>query len=102
MKKTRRHRGTERKDEGGRMMDEKEETSITVSSFITHPSSFPVLSVPLCLRVYSFFADNYARSGHSGSSFLIRWKISSHLSWSNGKSIRVLSIALMQTASRIS
>jgi len=28
------HRGTEKKDEGGRMMDEKEETSITVSFFI--------------------------------------------------------------------
>jgi hypothetical protein len=38
-----------KKDEGGRMMDEKEETSITVSSFITHPSYFPVLSV------FSFF-----------------------------------------------
>jgi len=45
------HGDTEKKDEGGRMMDEKEETSITVSSFITHPSYFPVLSVPLCLRV---------------------------------------------------
>jgi hypothetical protein len=33
------------KDEGGRMMDEKEETSITFSSFIFF------LSVPLCLRV---------------------------------------------------
>jgi hypothetical protein len=32
--KTRRHRGTEKKDEGGRMMDEKEKSSITVSSFI--------------------------------------------------------------------
>jgi hypothetical protein len=39
------HGDTEKKDEGGRMMDEKEETSITVSaplsrgiSFILHPS----------------------------------------------------------------
>jgi hypothetical protein len=46
--KTRRHRGKEKKDEGGRMMDE-EETSITVSSLIFH--TFPFLSVPLCLRV---------------------------------------------------
>ena len=30
----------EKKDEGGRMMDEKEETNITISSFITHPSYF--------------------------------------------------------------
>ncbi|MDQ1317690.1 MAG: hypothetical protein QG588_1343, partial [Candidatus Poribacteria bacterium] len=41
------HGDTEKKDEGGRMMDEKEETSITVSaplsrgiSFILHHSSF--------------------------------------------------------------
>jgi hypothetical protein len=49
--KPQRHGNTEKKDEGRRMMDEKEETSIIVSAFITHPSSFPVLSVPLCLRV---------------------------------------------------
>jgi hypothetical protein len=34
------HGDTEKKDEGGRMMDEKEKTSITVSSLILHPSSF--------------------------------------------------------------
>jgi hypothetical protein len=38
------HGDTEKKDEGGRMMDEKEETSITVSSFILHEFS-PCLSV---------------------------------------------------------
>jgi hypothetical protein len=43
------HGDTEKKDEGGRMMDEKEETSITISSFIPHP--FWVLSVTQCLRV---------------------------------------------------
>jgi hypothetical protein len=32
------HGGTKKKDEGGRMMDEKEETSIKVSSLILHPS----------------------------------------------------------------
>ncbi|MDQ1316765.1 MAG: hypothetical protein QG588_414 [Candidatus Poribacteria bacterium] len=30
------HGDTEKKDEGGRMIDEKEETSITVSSLILH------------------------------------------------------------------
>jgi hypothetical protein len=51
------HGDTEKKDEGGRMMDEKEETSITVSaplsrgiSFILH-EFFPCLSV----SVFSFF-----------------------------------------------
>jgi len=37
----------EKKDEGGRMMDEKEETSITVSSFI--------LSSSLHVSVFNFF-----------------------------------------------
>jgi hypothetical protein len=39
------HGDTEKKDEGGRMMDEKNE----YYSFILH--TFYVLSVPLCLRV---------------------------------------------------
>jgi hypothetical protein len=43
------HGDTEKKDEDGRMMDEKEEAIITISSFIPH--TFYVLSVPLCLRV---------------------------------------------------
>jgi hypothetical protein len=51
------HGDIEKKDEGGRMMDEKEETSITVSaplsrgiSFIPHEFS-PCLSV----SVFNFF-----------------------------------------------
>jgi hypothetical protein len=45
---------TEKKDEGGRMMDEKEETSITVSSFIPHPSSFILHEFSPCLSVSVF------------------------------------------------
>jgi len=45
-----RHRGTEKKYEGGRMVDEKEETSITVSSF---PSSL-CDSVSPCLTSFLF------------------------------------------------
>ena len=44
------HGDTEKKDEGGRMMDEKEETSITVSSFIL--SKF---SPCLCVSVFYFY-----------------------------------------------
>jgi hypothetical protein len=52
------HGDTEKKDEGGRMMDEKEETSITVSSFITHPSYFLSslrASVSPCLASFYFY-----------------------------------------------
>jgi len=52
------HGDTEKKDEGGRMMDEKEETSITVSSFIPHPSSFKSslrASVSPCLTSFYFY-----------------------------------------------
>jgi len=47
------HGDTEKKDEGGRMMDEKEETSITTSSLITHPSYF--FSVSPCLTSFYFY-----------------------------------------------
>jgi hypothetical protein len=51
------HGDTEKKDEGGGMMDEKEETSITVSSLILHPSSFILHEFSPCLSVsvFNFF-----------------------------------------------
>jgi len=49
------HGDTEKKDEGGRMMDEKEETGITISSFILHPSSFILFKFSPCLCVSVFY-----------------------------------------------
>jgi hypothetical protein len=51
------HGDTGKKDEGGRMMDEKEKTSITVSSLIPHPSSLILHEFSPCLSVsvFNFF-----------------------------------------------
>jgi hypothetical protein len=45
------HGDTEKKDEGGGMMDEKEETSITVSSFMSSLRA----SVSPCLTSFCFY-----------------------------------------------